>query len=128
MLFDSRTFHCNIPPKKGHARACAYICQMPKSTVKPEIRKQRTIAMKDQRVSTHHPGDDFEVFPYIPYDADPALVDRIKELSLKFEDLTPNQQSLCCFTNFTETYKYKKIGEPLLPGESDMVLIRQRPF
>lgn len=128
LLFDSRTFHCNVPPQHGHSRSCAYICQMPKNTVSEETRKQRKIAIQDNRTSTHHPGADFEVFPYIPYEADQSLIPKIKALSIKIEDLTPLQKSLACYSDFSEEFRYKKIGEPLSEEEKKMLIIRYRQF
>jgi ectoine hydroxylase-related dioxygenase (phytanoyl-CoA dioxygenase family) len=66
ILFDSRTFHCNTIPKKEVLRVCTYICMLPEDHVPEKTRILRQIAVKNRRVSNHHPGDGFRTFPVLP--------------------------------------------------------------
>lgn len=95
-LFDSRTFHCNTRPTSQNLRSCVYICQIPKSLVPEEKKKERLEAWKEKRCSSHHPGSGFRLFKHLPKEADPKIADLIPELSLKDEDLTDLQKSLLC--------------------------------
>lgn len=66
ILFDSRTFHCNTVPKKQVLRVCTYICMLPEDHVPERTRILRELAVKNRRVSNHHPGDGFKTFPTLP--------------------------------------------------------------
>jgi len=63
ILFDSRTFHCNTIPTKEVLRVCTYICMLPTEHVPEKTRGLRELAVKNKRVSNHHPGDGFRTFP-----------------------------------------------------------------
>ncbi|MFO0559194.1 MAG: phytanoyl-CoA dioxygenase family protein [Polyangiales bacterium] len=67
LLFDSRTFHCNtVPTRKSAVRACSYVCQIPAKRVPYRVRAKRLRAVNERRVSSHHPGDGFKLFPALP--------------------------------------------------------------
>jgi ectoine hydroxylase-related dioxygenase (phytanoyl-CoA dioxygenase family) len=66
ILWDSRTWHCNTVPKTESLRACTYVCMLPKDKVPQKIRTARAQAVIDGRVSTHHPGMGFHLFPKKP--------------------------------------------------------------
>ena len=66
ILFDSRTFHCNTIPIKQVLRVCTYICMIPSIKVHEKTLVVRDLAVKNRRVSNHHPGDGFKTFPAMP--------------------------------------------------------------
>lgn len=84
ILFDSRTFHCNTIPKKKVLRVCTYICMLPASHVPEQTQVLRELAVKNRRVSNHHPGDGFRTFPAQPR----FLPDRVRfeQLQAKVND------------------------------------------
>jgi ectoine hydroxylase-related dioxygenase (phytanoyl-CoA dioxygenase family) len=66
ILFDSRTFHCNTVPREKTLRVCTYICMLPSERVSERTKMLRELAVKNRRVSNHHPGDGFKTFPVVP--------------------------------------------------------------
>ena len=66
ILFDSRTFHCNTTPVKPVLRVCTYICMLPVDHIPAKTKELRQLAVKNRRVSNHHPGDGFKTFPAVP--------------------------------------------------------------
>lgn len=66
ILFDSRTFHCNTVPRVQKLRVCTYICMLPADHVAEKTKILRELAVKNRRVSSHHPGDGFRTFPALP--------------------------------------------------------------
>jgi hypothetical protein len=84
ILFDSRTFHCNTIPTKEVLRVCTYICMLPTEHVPEKTRGLRDLAVKNKRVSNHHPGDGFRTFP-----VEPRFLDNpqhFRELMVKVND------------------------------------------
>ncbi|SIP85920.1 Phytanoyl-CoA dioxygenase [Pacmanvirus A23] len=66
VLWDSRAWHCNTVPTSQNIRACTYVCMLPKKNVPNKIKIQRKQAIQDGRVSNHHPGTGFHLFPKKP--------------------------------------------------------------
>ena len=66
ILFDSRTFHCNTIPNVQCLRVATYICMIPSERVPEKTKELRKLAVKNRRVSCHHPGDGFRTFPEQP--------------------------------------------------------------
>jgi ectoine hydroxylase-related dioxygenase (phytanoyl-CoA dioxygenase family) len=66
ILWDSRTFHCNTVPREKTLRVCSYICMLPEDYVPQKTRVLRELAVKNRRVSNHHPGNGFKTFPALP--------------------------------------------------------------
>ena len=66
ILFDSRTFHCNTIPTKQVLRVCTYICMLPSDHVPEKTQVLRELAVKNKRVSCHHPGNGFKTFAAQP--------------------------------------------------------------
>lgn len=66
IIFDSRTFHCNTVPRDPVLRVCTYICMLPESHLAEKTKENRKLAVKNRRVSSHHPGDGFRTFPALP--------------------------------------------------------------
>jgi ectoine hydroxylase-related dioxygenase (phytanoyl-CoA dioxygenase family) len=98
LLWDSRTLHCNtVPGRKDAIRACVYVCMLPKERVLPHVRVKRAMGWRERRVSCHHPGDGFRLFPTLPrfVTGRDAFYAKVLALQQGFE-LTPLQQSLVC--------------------------------
>ena len=66
ILFDSRTFHCNTIPTKEVLRVCTYICMLPSDHVPEKSQTMREQAVKNKRVSNHHPGNGLKIFQAQP--------------------------------------------------------------
>lgn len=102
-LWDSRTFHCNtVPVRKDAIRACLYVCMIPQRRVASSVRAKRAQAWADRRVSSHHPGDGFRLFPVLPRFVLPSqesggrdgFTQRVRDLQVPA--LTPLGESLLC--------------------------------
>lgn len=66
ILWDSRTFHCNTVPREKNLRVCTYICMLPEDHIPQKTKVLRELAVKNRRVSNHHPGNGFKTFPALP--------------------------------------------------------------
>jgi len=66
VMWDSRTWHCNTVPTTQAIRACVYVCMLPKRLIPPCILAARRAAVDAKRVSNHHPGISFKLFPKKP--------------------------------------------------------------
>ncbi|MBL8679326.1 MAG: phytanoyl-CoA dioxygenase family protein [Myxococcales bacterium] len=98
LLFDSRTFHCNtVPTRRDAIRACAYVCQLPAKRVSYRVRAKRLAAVREGRVSSHHPGEGFKLFPSLPrfVTGRDAMLAKIRALQAPLE-LDALQRSLVC--------------------------------
>lgn len=63
ILWDSRTFHCNVPPKiENSLRMCIYVCMMPSSYCSDKDRRRRIEAFEKLRMTGHWCyGDGFNI-------------------------------------------------------------------
>lgn len=84
ILWDSRTFHCNTVPREKTLRVCTYICMLPEGKVPEKTKVLRDLAVKNRRVSNHHPGNGFKTFPALPRYLTNA--NRFQELLSKVND------------------------------------------
>ena len=57
VLWDSRTFHCGIPPKKGREslRNVAYVCMVPRSWCSPDVLQKRIELFERGATTAHSP-------------------------------------------------------------------------
>jgi hypothetical protein len=53
MLFDSRTFHCNMPPRSQQPRMVTYVSMLPRSGATKEILQKRQKAFLELRMTGH---------------------------------------------------------------------------
>lgn len=102
-LWDSRALHCNaVPTRAGAIRACVYACMLPQERVSAAVRAKRRQAWIDRRVSCHHPGDGFRLFPVLPRFVLPPAEEGgrdgflRKTLDLQQPTLTPLMEALRC--------------------------------
>ena len=93
ILWDSRTWHCNTTPKTQQVRSVVYACMLPKKLVPDAIKKKRSAAVREQRVSTHHPGTGFRLFPKTPRWCGPGTYQRALTIQQRTV-LTPIQKIL----------------------------------
>lgn len=97
ILWDSRTFHGNTLPKSENVRAAVYVCEIPKDKVSKETRELRKKAFDNSKCSTHYPGDGFETFDDFK-ESKEEILESVKKISLKLEDLSDLQKSLLCIS------------------------------
>lgn len=91
ILFDSRTFHCNMVPTTKVLRVCTYICMLPADHVPEKTQIMRELGVKNKRVSCHHPGNGFKTFAAQPQ----YLTDRKRfaELQEKVNDYELDEET-----------------------------------
>ena len=53
ILFDSRTFHCNIPPSGSNVRICTYVCMQPRIVCSQEELLKRQKLYEEGRMTGH---------------------------------------------------------------------------
>lgn len=80
VLWDSRTFHCNTPPKNdGHGRTVVYVCCLPRSLALnakdyEELCRKRQTAFMDKRSTSHWPVT-LRIFPLKGRGSTPRVFD-----------------------------------------------------
>ena len=81
VLWDSRTFHSFLEPRKQTFRLVCYICQIPSSKVSSSNQLRRKKAFEERRTTSHHPNE-FRIFPKFP-----RFIDKEHDLENKVTNL-----------------------------------------
>ena len=59
-LWDSRIFHCNVPPVNHNSvRMCTYVCMLPTVNATPDIIQKRIKFYEEGRMTSHWPYGEF---------------------------------------------------------------------
>jgi ectoine hydroxylase-related dioxygenase (phytanoyl-CoA dioxygenase family) len=92
LLWDSRTFHCNVTPVSQHPRMCIYVSMMPKSyAAEYELQKRRKLAQGGRMTGHWCYGPFFSINPKEP---NPMYTKDLPQPQTEIAEMTPARKAL----------------------------------
>jgi hypothetical protein len=106
VLWDSRTFHQNVYPKRGREHAdrwrwVVYVCQAPRAGMTTRDVERKRKLMHEGRMSNHWPHKRFRPFSVAPRTYSREAQEAAKRVRIYTDrQLTPAQERLACLRDY----------------------------